>query len=146
MYISLQPPNAKDKFYLINVAEFMRIVDKENLKARESEVIRDAYHKYWFEQGENGILQFHAPEFYLTNGIAQFVNGRHRTLLLSRYLDTMPMALTNMDGYPMDEEEPSKRSLDVLNKISIREIEEGEVFEFPDLPIRYLGYDPNIGK
>lgn len=43
-------------------------------------------------------------------------------------------------------ERPLQRSLDSLSQISIRKLAGGEVFEFPDLPIRYLGYDANIGK
>ena len=146
MDITLQLPNAQDKLYLVKVSEFMRIVDEEDLKTRESELVKDMYHKYWFEEGKNGILTFHAPEFYLTKGVAYFINGRHRVVLLSRYLNVMPMALTNMDGSPFCEAQPTEKSVEVLNRISIREIEKNEVFNFPKLPIKYLGYDLNIGK
>jgi hypothetical protein len=146
MNITLQLPNAQDKLYLIKLSEFMRIVDREDLEARESESIKNAYHKYWFVEGENGIHAFHAPEFYLLNGIANFINGRHRTVLLNRHLDVMPMALSSMDGYPVSEDQPSEKSVEALKRISIREIEKNEVFKFPELPIKYLGYDLNIGK
>ena len=136
MKVKLQPPNAQDKFYLIKMDAFMSIVDQWDLAQRESQTIEDAYHEYWFSGCSNGCRLFHAPEFYLEKGIAKFINGRHRTLVLSRHLEEAPMALTNMDNH----------SEITLQNISIRALTGDEVFDFPDLPHKYLGYDTNIGK
>ena len=146
MKVRLQPPNAMDQFYLVKLDRFMEIVDTWNLEQRESTEIVDAYHEHWFREGDNGIKLFHAPEFYLRNGVAGFVNGRHRTLVLRRHLAEIPMALTNMDGFPMRALAPSKNSEMVLQQIAAKKLVGDEILAFPDLPIRYLGYDLNIGK
>jgi len=125
----------------------MRAVDASDMAQRNSDSnIEDAYHEHWLSRCQDGIYEFHAPEFYLTKGVARFVNGRHRTLVLTQHLAEMPMALTSMDGYPLWAKQPSRISLQVLGVMSVRKVGEEEVFLFPDLPIRYLGYDDNIGK
>jgi len=146
MRVRLQPPNAMDAFYLINVEQFMRIVDPWDLAQRVSEKIEKAYHEHWFSESTDGGHLFHAPEFYLRAGVARFINGRHRTLVLSQYLNEIPMALTNMDGYPVFAAHPLQSSVKVLEQISIRTLTGEEIFEFPNLPLKYLGYDRNIGK
>jgi hypothetical protein len=146
MRVFLRPPNAEDEFYLIQVEKFMSIVDQWNLAQRASEAIEDAYHEHWFTQRADGSRLFHAPEFYLTKGVAKFINGRHRTLLLSKHLEQIPMALTNMDGFPVFAAKPHPESIEVLKQISVRKLSGSEFFEFPDLPVKYLGYDYNIGK
>ncbi|HPF57758.1 MAG TPA: hypothetical protein PK820_03070, partial [Candidatus Competibacteraceae bacterium] len=146
MKVRLQPPNARDEFYLVDFALFMKHVDTWDLEQRESIDIRDAFHKHWFAEGADGIWLFHVPEFYLQNGVAKFINGRHRALLLGRYLAEIPMALTNMDGYPIMALSPHPSSRTVLQQISIKKLVGDEIFELPDLPIRYMGFDPNIGK
>jgi len=146
MRVALEPPNAQDQFYLIRTVSLMDVLDHEDLARRKSESIEDAYHLYWFSRRDDGVLAFHAPEFYLENGIVNFINGRHRTLLLCRYLTEFPMALTEMDGYPICSPSPSESSVKVLSEISIRRLSGQEIFCFPDLPTGYLGYDQNIGK
>jgi hypothetical protein len=139
-------PNAQDEYYLINVIKFMSIVDENYLAQNESMEIIDTFHKYWFSRnGENEIL-FHPPEFYLEKGVARFINGRHRTLVLYKHMNEIPMALTNMDGYPVFADSSHQLSKNVLNNIAISKLKGDEVFDFPDLPIEYLGYDINLGK
>lgn len=146
MKVRLRPPNARDEFHLIEWSQFIRIVDQQDLARRNSETIIDAYHEHWLASCEDGIYLFHAPEFYLEAGIARFINGRHRTLLLGRHLSEFPMALANMDGYPISASQPQPQSMEVLKQISKKKLDSREPFELPDLPIKYLGYDHNIGK
>jgi hypothetical protein len=136
----------QDELYLIKVEELMAIIDAHDLEQRKSETIEDAYHEHWFTQHEDGSYQFHAPEFYLTRGIVKFINGRHRTLLLGKHLKRIPMALTNMDGFPILATSPRQESIKALDKISAQKLTVNEILEFPDLPIKNLGYDDNIGK
>jgi hypothetical protein len=146
MRVKLQPPNAQDVFYLIKVEQFMRVVDSWDLEQRVSKKIENAYHLHWLSRCADGTCLFHAPEFCLQEGIARFINGRHRTLVLTKHLKEIPMALTNMDGYPVYATHPHQISVQVLEQISTQKLTGEEVFEFPDLPLRYLGYDDNIGK
>lgn len=145
MRVRLQAPNAQDAFYLIKTAEFMRIVDQYDLAQRNSKNIESAYHEYWLSPCADGSYLFHAPQFYLTKGVAKFINGRHRTMLLSQHLTEIPMALTNMDGYPIWAANPHRTSADSLSQMSVRKLTEKDIFTFPDLPVKYLGYDHNIG-
>ena len=146
MQVKLIEPKLQDQYYLINATEFMRIVDQQDLAQRKSDEIINSYHEYWLSKSNNGIYLFHPPEFYLTKGLARFINGRHRMLVLHKYLTEIPMALTNMDGCPVFADKPHQMSVEVLNSISVTKLNGNEVFNFPDLPIKYLGYDHNIGK
>ena len=137
MIVTLQQPNAQDVLHLIRADLFFSIVDTSDLAQRQSLDINDAYHKYWFRLAANGDLAFEVPVFYLRSGIAKFINGRHRALLLHRHLAAFPMAVADVDK--------SAESSFALRKISIRELHGGERFRFPDLPIRYLGFDYNLG-
>jgi hypothetical protein len=146
MKVRLQPPNTQDVFHLVAVKNFMSVVDEWDIAQRHSKNIENAYHEHWLTGHADGSYDFHAPEFYLKNGVARFINGRHRTLVLSYYLAEIPMALTNIDRFPIDQVQPLQTSINVLKQISIRQLAGDEVFEFPDLPVRYLGFDANIGK
>jgi hypothetical protein len=124
----------------------MRVVDQSDLARRNSQHIENAYHENWLTLCQDGSYLFHAPQFYLTKGVARFINGRHRTLLLSQHLTEMPMAITNMDGHPIYADQPHQSSVDSLARMFVRKLTGNETFAFPFLPIRYLGYDSNIGK
>ena len=103
----------------------MKIVDLHDLACRESGVVRDFYHFDWFCRDESGIVGFNPPAFYLAGGVAEFVDGRHRAVLLSKYSNLIPMAITEMDA----------ESQDMLNSCVEREMNEEEIFELKDLPI-----------
>ena len=115
-----------DMPYWVNWIAFMRHVDREDLARRESKKVVDCYLSSWFHRGQNGIYFFNPPAFYLDKGQALFINGRHRTVLLSRYLEVLPMALTQMDS----------ASESVLREIVQGGIDLDEVFVLPDLPMR----------
>lgn len=109
-------------------------------------LIVDAFHVHWLRTDPAGIVRFHAPEFYLTQGVASFINGRHRTLVLANHRAEIPMALTNMDLFPLMGAGPSQESFAVLQRLSVRTLDTDETVELPDLPVKYLGFDLNIGK
>lgn len=146
MRVTLSPPNAEDEFYLIKVDELMALVDSQDLALLNSEVIEDAYHEHWFIQCQDQSYQFHAPVIYVTKGVVKFINGRHRTLLLGRHMKMIPIALANIDGSPPLAKKYRPESVEAFSKISENKLTGTEVFDFPDLPLKYLGYDDNIGK
>lgn len=143
MKVRLQPPNANDVLYLIKINEFMRFVDLHDFSMRNCREIEDKYHRHWLSDGPDDTQLFHAPQFFLTNETIKFINGRHRTLLLSRHLDEVPMAFARAAISLSTDEQDTKR---ILDSISVRQLTEVDVLFFPDLPIEYLGYDHNIGK
>ena len=139
MKVRLTYPNAHDKHFLINSAAFMEIVDEWDLAQREHQIIEDCYNKTWFNCEKDGIPKFIPPAFCLKGGNTSFINGRNRIVLLIRHMERVPMALANMDGYPITAEKPSAESEEVLSFIAVRPIDLNEVFDFPDLPIEDLG-------
>src|SRR3954462_8214036 len=92
---------ASDRPYLVRRDSFMKIVDPWDFACRESAVVRDAFLHDWFRR-DGDYLAFNPPAFYLKDGIARFINGRHRTVLLFRYMQVVPMALTRMDSGSAD--------------------------------------------
>lgn len=103
---------------------FMGNVDTADLARRDSEDVFDWYHPGWFWNDDNGELYFTPPAYEFRNGHLLGINGRHRTILLYRHLEVIPMLLVRPHMWPKDK----------LNEIIQQEIEEGEIVELPDLP------------
>ena len=120
---------ASDKPYLVKSEEFMRYVDQDDLACRESDIVQNVYLADWFYYA-SGQRYFYLPTFFLDGGRPFFINGRHRTILLSRYLDLLPMAFAQI---PLTQMGPDSQS--VLERLVYRELMEGELIDLPDLPI-----------
>jgi hypothetical protein len=103
---------------------FMRNVDRDDLKCRESEDIFDWYHPDWFYR-EDGDLFFYPPAFVFSNGRLSGINGRHRAILLCRHSEVIPMLLVHPDTWPKEK----------LAEIVHEQIIEGEFVELPNLPV-----------
>lgn len=120
---------ALDRPYLVKREEFMRCVDQNDLACRESDIVQNVYLTDWVYNA-NGYCYFKLPTFFLMEGRAFFINGRHRTILLSRFLDLLPMAFAPDPLFQMDSHGQS-----VLDRLVHRELIEGELIVLPDLPI-----------
>lgn len=107
---------------------------------------QNAYHIYWLSEGASGVYEFEPPVFYIAQGVAKFINGRHRTLVLRKHMPAIPMALAHIDGCLTFSPAPQLTSQQVLEAIVVSKLDGNEIFEFPDLAIEYLGYDHNLGK
>ncbi len=120
-----------DKYYWVIWEKFTKYLKPGDLECRESLEVEDYYLYDWFEDENDGVRCFKLPKFHLKNGQANFINGRHRAVLLSRQpdCDVVLMTLTNFD--PID-----SISEKVLTKIVKREIETEEIFDLPDLGFR----------
>ena len=125
-----------DYLVLIDTEKFFIYVDSEDLAHRESGIIKDAYHRDWFFVYE-GSEYFIPPAVFITNGSIKFINGRHRTLLLAKYLKKFPVLITHIDKRDIE------KNLRALNEIALRPLEEHSVFtdmpklRFGDFPIGY---------
>jgi hypothetical protein len=102
----------------------MSCVDAKDFACRESAIVQDYYLADWF-YCENGQRFFNLPAFYLKKGCAFFINGRHRTVVLARYLELLPMALTQIDN----------ESEGLLERLVERPLADGDPIVLPDLPI-----------
>jgi hypothetical protein len=112
-----------DRPYWIKWDAFLRL--SHDLACRKSHEIESFYCDHWFSSAA-GACFFKPPAFYLDGGAAYFINGRHRAILLSRFLPLVPMSLTGID----------QASKPLLDAIVSRPIDLHEDFELPDLPIR----------
>jgi hypothetical protein len=115
---------ATDRPYLIKWDQFAQCLDHDDFGCRESFIIRDRYLAGWWSV-VGGERRFSLPAFYLSKRRALFIDGRHRTALLSRHLTVVPLALTQSDLL----------SADVLQRIVLRPIGLDEMISLPDLPI-----------
>jgi hypothetical protein len=116
---------AKDMAAWVTRDAFMANVDLDDLACRESQDILDWYHPDWFRHDDNGDLRFTPPAFMFIEGQLRGINGRHRAVLLYRYLDVIPMLLVEPGQWPKDK----------ISEIVERKIKEDEIIELPDLLI-----------
>lgn len=116
-----------DRPFWIDWAQFSQYVDHVDLACRESKVVENFYRSAWFHFQDDQWF-FSPPAFYLRQGSAFFINGRHRAVLLSRHLQLVPMSLTQSD----------KQSESMLSSIAKGQLALDEVFELPDLPMREI--------
>lgn len=103
----------------------MANVDTADLARRDAENVFNWYHPGWFWIDDNGELYFAPPAYEFRSGHLLGINGRHRTILLYRHLEVIPMLFVRPRIWPKEK----------LNEIIQQEINEGEVVELPDLPI-----------
>jgi hypothetical protein len=115
-----------DRPYWVKWLDFKRCLVEEDFACRESTIIQPCYLWAWFSK-HDGERFFNPPAFCLEGGWARLINGCHRTALLVKYLDVLPMALTRID----------RESEAVLHGIVLREIGLDEVIALPDLPIEH---------
>ena len=101
-----------------------KILDTKDIENRESPLIKDYYLSDWFRISKDLELLFIPPIIWVENKKIEFLNGRHRTSLLSGHLDVFPMALK----FPSD-----RRKLGCAIK---RELNKEDFFLLPNLEIK----------
>jgi len=124
--------NKSDRLILVDGKKLLAHVDPEYLKFRDSVDIKDLYHPGWFAK-HKGEEYFIPPAAYIEQGVIKFINGRHRTLLLSRHLDEFPLLIGNLD-LDINGESVTTKSIEVLKEITVDQIAEHSVFKnLPEL-------------
>ena len=121
-----------DRLILVSGKALLQYTDSTDLQCRDSEEIDDCYHRDWFFE-YNNEKYFEPPAIYITEGVIKFINGRHRSILLSRHIEEFPLLIGNID---MDTHwgTASSKSIDVLNKITVKPFAEHSVFNsLPEL-------------
>ena len=95
-----------DKPFWVTRKVLLEHFNQQDLLCRESNKVTSAYLKDWFCPPVGGIARFKLPTVQFIAGRTQFINGRHRTAVLLRYLEHVPIAFalaTNgreLDGWP----------------------------------------------
>lgn len=121
-----------DRLIVVDSEKFMVCVDKENLECRDSQVVENAYHRDWFYESD-GSIYFYLPVVQILDGVITFINGRHRTILLSRFLEAFPVAVGSIDACHVGGR-IMPRSIESYGFIKLREFDESSFFTLPDLP------------
>lgn len=88
--------------------------------------MKNVYHKKWFKTKEDGNKYFIIPRIGYNNydKCIIFGNGRHRTTILSRYINEIPFAVCESILYN-----------DLFKDAIIKPVSGGDTIKLPNLPI-----------
>ena len=116
-----------DRIYWIKWEKFFNFIIPGDFSFFESQAVLDHYLSKWFDGvDEEGVYFFQPPSFNLRERKVKLESGRHLTLLLSRHMKNIPMALTYMN--------PEHQW--ILEEISDGSLSDSEILEIPDLKIK----------
>lgn len=111
-------------FWVCN-QKFYRYFDQNDFHCRESQEIVSQYLDDWFFTSTDAV-EFILPVVQFNDGATQFINGRHRTAVLLKYLAEVPLSF--------DLRFASQAEKDFLASMDLRPIAVGKLIELPDLP------------
>jgi hypothetical protein len=95
---------------------------------RDVEHVVDAYLEEWFYSDASGNRHFLIPPVSVRQKVTQFISGRHRTAVLLRHLDSVPLAF--------DSRFTTKEEEDWVWSIASGPVNKSVQLELPDFPIR----------
>ena len=117
-----------DVAFWISKTSFFRHFDQQDFMCRNVGDVVDAYLEEWFHSDSNGSRFFLIPPVSVRHKITQFISGRHRTAVLLRHLEQVPLSFDSRFTTSDDE--------DWIWSIASGQIENDVHIELPDLPIR----------
>jgi hypothetical protein len=117
-----------DAPWWVGKSAFIEHFDQNDFLCRQVKEVTDAYLEDWFHDGRGQTRYFEIPPVSVINGKTQFISGRHRTAVLLRHLERVPLAFAMRDIGEADAE--------WIQRVAIAPIETHMLIELPDLPIR----------
>jgi hypothetical protein len=111
----------------ISKSSFFRHFDQQDFMCRDVQQVVDASWTSGFHSDGSGNRFFHIPPVAVRHKATQFISGQHRTAVLLRHLEIVPLAFDSRFT-TSDEEE-------WVWSIASGPIEQGVHMELPDLPI-----------
>ena len=81
-----------DKPYWVPLDVFEQRFDQDDYLCRDLKHVPDQYLSNWFHEEQDGRRFFILPTVYIISGRTEFISGRHRTAVLSRHLQELPIA------------------------------------------------------
>lgn len=129
MHCKLEVNLDTDIPYWVEVSSFLNNFDQSDFKIREVQNVTDAYLKDWFYDNSNGDCCFLIPPVNVHGGVTQFISGRHRTAVLLKHLDRLPLSFDSRDLSESDKKWIESVAFQLIDL-------EVEVIELPDLPIK----------
>lgn len=106
---------------------FLEYFDQNDFLWRQVKDVTDAYFEDWFHDGPDQTLYFEIPPVSVINGKTQFISGRHRTAVLLRHLERVPLAFAMRDIGEADTE--------WIQRVALSPIAIDTLIELPDLPV-----------
>lgn len=116
-----------DKLFWVPVEVLRSKFDVVDLDNRIVVNVTDGYLETWFEETNRGRA-FIPPTVHLVSGKTQFISGRHRTAVLERHLEVIPMAF--------DFRLPEVGVW--ITGVGLREVGNQELVDLPELPYLQL--------
>lgn len=113
-----------DTAYWVPVADFVRHFDQNDLiNNRNAKTVIDAYSTEWFYSKPDGTLHYELPTIHIVLGKTQFISGRHRTSVLLKHIDPMPMAFC-------------QNALPLASELELEKMDLSKIIMLPSLPMR----------
>lgn len=110
-----------DIAFWVSREEFLRSFDQSDFLCRNVMDVQDAYLRAWFHSAGSNTY-FFIPPVQIVSGKTQFLSGRHRTAVLLRHLDEVPVSFETRFGKA------------VPSHISMRRLDMTKPMTLPDLP------------
>lgn len=101
--------------------------DNNSFHPLSSGSLQSAYHYLWLKKrnGELPLFEVGAIHFNHADDSIMFHNGRHRTILLTKFRNDIPLAICD-----------TVKEHEVIRNAIIRPIENSDYIDLPDLPIK----------
>ena len=122
-----------DGFFTITRQAFHLNVDTNDFVCRKVRDIEHVFSVDWFDEGEP--LHFHPPICFIKNGKIKFINGRHRTELLLKYLEKIPVIFLSHKASAFSSVDEQLKIKEMIERIC-EPLKSGTSFNFPELPLR----------
>lgn len=119
---------ATDAPWWIEKSSFLQHFDQDDFLCRQIRNVVDAYLHEWFHDGPDATRFFKIPPISVNNGKTQFISGRHRTAVLLRHLERIPLSF--------DMRHISVADMKWISFVAVEPIETHTLIDLPDLPIR----------
>jgi len=106
---------------------FFKNFDQNDFLCRHIKNVDDAYLADWFHNGSHQTRFFKIPPVPVHNRKTQFISGRHRTAVLLRHLERVPLAFAMRNIGDADKA--------WIESVADAPIETEALIDLPDLPI-----------
>ena len=114
--------------FWISRSSFSQHFNQRDFMCRDVEHVVDAYLEEWFYSDANGNRCFLIPPVSVRRKVTEFISGRHRTAVLLRYLESVPLSF--------DSRFTTRDEEDWVWSIASGPVNKGAHIELPALPIR----------
>ena len=116
-----------DAPWWVEKSAFLQHFDQNDFLCRNIKNAVDAYLDDWFHDEPNQIRFFKIPSVSVIRGKTQFISGRHRTAVLLRHLERIPLSF--------DMRYISNSDIKWIRSVAVAPIVATVPIDLPDLPI-----------